>query len=230
MGGRGRGIDGELRQGLERDRRGAPNCSSGGRRLLASLAAHCAVGGVARLVNALHAGGGGRNTATTTTTKRVTARRRVTRRRTRRCMRTPRRRSRRPTCPASPSSGSTSLADRRLPSPWTTRLPRAIDRSTMVKARTPRRATTTTATTTIRPSRRCRRGRATLPPMSGVVFPPAVGAGARGGRGGGGGWRMGWSFVGAAAVSEGEGPRPSPIGTRASDSWRGRTSSGPRRR
>ena len=105
-------------------------------------------------------------------------------------MRTPRRRSRRPTCPARPSSGRTSLADRRLPSPWTTRLPRAIDRSTMVKARTPRRATTTTATTTIRPSRRCRRGRATLPPMSGVVFPPAVGAGARGGRGGGegGGW------------------------------------------
>ena len=50
------------------------------------------------------------------------------------------------------------------------------------------------------------------------------------GEGGGGGWRMGWSFVGAAAVSEGEGPRPSPIGTRASDSWRGRTSSGPRRR
>ena len=50
------------------------------------------------------------------------------------------------------------------------------------------------------------------------------------GVGGGGLRRMGWSFVGAAAVSEGEGPRPSPIGTRASDSWRGRTSSGPRRR
>jgi hypothetical protein len=63
----------------------------------------------------------------------------------------------------------------------------SIDRLMMVKARIPRRAaTTTTTTTTIRPSRQCRRGRATLPPMSGVVFPPAVGAGARGGRGGGG--------------------------------------------
>jgi hypothetical protein len=36
-----------------------PNRSSGGRWLLAPLAAHCAVGGVALLVNALHAGGGG---------------------------------------------------------------------------------------------------------------------------------------------------------------------------
>ena len=126
------GGGGGLPENVARDWNGTdavPNCSSGGRRLPASLASFTMPS------TALHfssmrstRGRGGRNTATTTTTRRATTRRRVTRRCTRRRMRTPRPRSRRPTCPARPSSGRTSLADRRLPSPWTTRLPRAIDR------------------------------------------------------------------------------------------------------